>query len=346
VSDAYGEISKAMYDENVIRNALGDAQRVEYVISDVASDKVRKALEMTDYKSHWEKAGKDSASGYKGGLDEGQDDVEKAAGNLMDAGINGAKDALDSHSPSKIYWNIGKDTIDGYNGGIDDNKDTTTTSITSWMNEASEIVKRKWEEFTNWWKNTGFRNWWDNDVAANFTQDKWSTLGENMKSGLTGKWSEITSWWDNNVVSFFRNTVYDIQNMFNGISFNMPQITLPHLVFDGWDDYGVFTFPAYHVEWYEKGGFIEDGLFTMNQGEMAGKFSNGTSVVANNQMITDSISSAVERAIVQQLPGIIESAVSRADTGGDVYIGDEQIYMASKRGEARANKRYSPSIAY
>lgn len=207
-------------------------------------------------------------------------------------------------------------------------------------------IKSKWSAFTSWWNTTGFKNWWDQNVLPNFTKSKWEELGGNMKSGLTTKWGEITSWWDTNVVSVFRSSVTEIQNLFNGITFQMPEITLPHLVFDGWEDFGILQYPAYHVDWYEKGGFIEDGLFTMNRGEMAGKFSNGTSVVANNQMITDSISAAVERAIVQQLPGIIESAVSRADTGGDVYIGDEQIYMASKRGEARANKRYSPSIAY
>jgi len=233
-------------------------------------------------------------------------------------------------------------------------KDWWDNKVKPWFTQAKwEIttdgmksgIKTKWTSFTNWWNTTGFKNWWDQNVMPNFTRAKWEELGGNMESALTSKWSAITQWWDTNVVSVFRNSIAEIQSLFSGIDFSLPQITLPHWTVT-WDDLGIISLPNIGVDWYEKGGYIEDGLFTMNQGEIAGKFSNGTSVVANNQMITDSISSAVERAIVQQLPGIIESAVSRADTGGDVYIGDEQIYMASKRGEARANKRYSPSIAY
>ena len=49
---------------------------------------------------------------------------------------------------------------------------------------------------------------------------------------------------------------------------------------------------------YASGGFLEDGLFTMNHGEIAGKFSNGQSVVANNQQIVDGISDGVYRAVM------------------------------------------------
>lgn len=49
---------------------------------------------------------------------------------------------------------------------------------------------------------------------------------------------------------------------------------------------------------YEKGGEIEDGIFTMNKGEMAGKFSDGTSVVANNEHIVNGISRGVYNAMM------------------------------------------------
>ena len=50
---------------------------------------------------------------------------------------------------------------------------------------------------------------------------------------------------------------------------------------------------------FEDGGFIEDGLFTMNKGEIAGQFDNGKSVVANNYQITEGISKAVYEAITR-----------------------------------------------
>ena len=53
------------------------------------------------------------------------------------------------------------------------------------------------------------------------------------------------------------------------------------------------------VKKYATGGFLEDGLFTMNHGEIAGKFSNGKSVVANNQQIVDGIAQGVYQAMMQ-----------------------------------------------
>lgn len=45
-------------------------------------------------------------------------------------------------------------------------------------------------------------------------------------------------------------------------------------------------------KFYKDGGFPEEGPFYMNQGEIAGKFNNGKTVVANNQQITEGIRQA------------------------------------------------------
>ncbi len=50
---------------------------------------------------------------------------------------------------------------------------------------------------------------------------------------------------------------------------------------------------------YANGGFPEEGPFYMNRGEIAGKFSNGKSVVANNQQITDGIKYAVKEGMAE-----------------------------------------------
>lgn len=55
------------------------------------------------------------------------------------------------------------------------------------------------------------------------------------------------------------------------------------------------------VKAYATGGFLEDGLFTMNRGEIAGRFNNGSSVVANNQQITDGIANAVYPAVYRAI---------------------------------------------
>ena len=55
------------------------------------------------------------------------------------------------------------------------------------------------------------------------------------------------------------------------------------------------------VKKYASGGFVEEGPFYMNHGEIAGKFSNGRTAVANSNMITDGIENATYRAMTEAL---------------------------------------------
>ncbi len=36
---------------------------------------------------------------------------------------------------------------------------------------------------------------WDDSVAPWFTKERWTSLGENMKSGIEDKWTQLTEWW-------------------------------------------------------------------------------------------------------------------------------------------------------
>lgn len=62
---------------------------------------------------------------------------------------------------------------------------------------AKEGIKSKWNEFTEWWQNTGIYNWWNNSVTPWFTKEKWQNLGANAKEGIQTKWNEFTEWWQN-----------------------------------------------------------------------------------------------------------------------------------------------------
>lgn len=55
------------------------------------------------------------------------------------------------------------------------------------------------------------------------------------------------------------------------------------------------------VKKYASGGFVEEGPFYMNHGEIAGKFSNGRTAIANSNMITDGIENATYRAMTEAL---------------------------------------------
>lgn len=71
------------------------------------------------------------------------------------------------------------------------------------------------------------------------------------------------------------------------------------------------------IKAYKTGGFIEDGLFTMNKGEIAGKFDNGKSVVANNQQITDGIAKAVAPAVYSAM---VQALSNSSNSDGTIVI--------------------------
>ena len=71
---------------------------------------------------------------------------------------------------------------------------------------------------------TGFFTWWEEDVAPWFTEEKWKTLGDNMKTGLETKFNEFKDWWkttgindwyENNVKPWFTKEKW--QSLANGI---------------------------------------------------------------------------------------------------------------------------------
>lgn len=68
---------------------------------------------------------------------------------------------------------------------------------------------------------------------------------------------------------------------------------------------------------YATGGFPEEGPFMMNRGEIAGKFSNGKSVVANNKQITDGIAQAVGPAVYS---AVVEAMNASGGNGGNVRV--------------------------
>lgn len=68
---------------------------------------------------------------------------------------------------------------------------------------------------------------------------------------------------------------------------------------------------------YAKGGFPEEGPFMMNRGEIAGKFSNGKGVVANNQQITTGIANAVGPAVYK---AVIAAMAMSSDSNGNITV--------------------------
>lgn len=220
--------------------------------------------------------------------------------------------------------------------------------------------------FKNLWTDT--KAWWNTNVQPKFTKEYWRTkfdvirtavrdkLAE-VKDAAIEKWDDIKSWFDTNVAPKFTKQYWVdkfsgfkdgfetvIKNAMNaGIDKINSFITRVNSALR-WD-WSAFNFMGQEIfpsgsftlatiptiSRFENGGFIEDGLFTMNRGEIAGKFNNGKSVVANNEQIIAGISEGVYSAVV--------TAMSETQGSGGqpviVYLDGKQIYSSVKRTESR-----------
>lgn len=87
------------------------------------------------------------------------------------------------------------------------------------------------------------------------------------------------------------------------------------------DIYPNTTAPTYikkKVTPYATGGFIEDGIFTMNKGELAGNFFDGTPVAINNNQIIQGVSAGVYE-------GVAKAMKNSNSGGGDVYLDGQKV---------------------
>ena len=222
------------------------------------------------------------------------------------------------------------------------------------------------QTFRDLWENT--KVWWAENVAPKFTSEYWlnkfdviraaiKTKLDEWKKTILDKWSDIKSWYNSNVAPKFTKAYWEgkfkgfkegfvsvIKNAMNaGIdkinSFIDKVNEALEIDWDAFTFMGAEIFPAGSftlatipkISRFENGGFIEDGLFTMNRGEIAGKFNNGKSVVANNEQIVAGIAEGVYSAVV--------AAMSETQRGGEqpviVYLDGKQIYSSVKRTESR-----------
>lgn len=195
------------------------------------------------------------------------------------------------------------------------------SALSSWVGTkvtaAVGLVKRGWKTLQRWSGATSPLN-----VGVSLMKKGWKTLKDWVFGGL----------------DFLR------------LKFGLPKIGIK------WSTKELLGFKISYPSGfytYAKGGFPEEGPFMMNRGEIAGKFSNGKTVVANNQQITDGIAAAVYKAFTAAGGGgqgnisatDFRSAMSQlldAVKAISFYIGDEQIARHATRGQAKLDRRLSP----
>lgn len=91
---------------------------------------------------------------------------------------------------------------------------------------------------------------------------------------------------------------------------------------------------------YASGGFVEEGPFYMNRGEMVGKFSNGKTAVANNQQITEGIKQAVMEGMTQVMMNSNAGGSSAPIIENVFKCDSETLYRMTQVGKAKHGQRY------
>lgn len=175
-------------------------------------------------------------------------------------------------------------------------------SVDKWGETAGGIkqgIETKWNETVKSWT-INITKWWDTNVAPWFTKKKWkemldsipSAFKEGFKDAANGAISfmneviEGAEFMVNKAIEAFNKLVSSINKILGAaglptIKFNVENIKLPRI-------------PQFAV-----GGFPEDGLFMANHTELVGKFSNGRTAVANNEMIVAGIEEAAYRGFAR-----------------------------------------------
>lgn len=232
--------------------------------------------------------------------------------------------------------------------------------------------------FSDGWKN--IKDWWKTSAAPVFTKEYWKEKFAPVKQGISDKldevktsvgekWDAIKKWFADkvapkltltfwlqkftNLKTGFTQTIknavnagIDLMNKFIGwlnekLHFSWDALTLLGKEVYPAGSIQLFTIPS--IPRLETGGFLEDGLFTMNHGEIAGKFNNGKSVVANNQQIVEGIAAGVYEAVVAAM----SAAGGRQDQSVNVYLDGKQITAAvEKRQGERGRSLMGNQLGY
>ncbi|WP_407453568.1 hypothetical protein [Methanobrevibacter sp.] len=157
-----------------------------------------------------------------------------------------------------------------------------TNTIIEIKNNIVNKVKEIW---------TAVKNWFNSNVAPKFTVSYWVNKFNGFKEGFVQSVKNMLNAGIDMINKFIRWLNSKLKFSWDGLSILGKQI------FPG-GSVQLVRIPEI-TQRFADGGFIEDGLFTMNKGEIAGEFSNGKSVVANNQQIIAGISQGVYEAMVR-----------------------------------------------
>lgn len=246
--------------------------------------------------------------------------------------------------------------------------ETDWTSMYSIIRSALEAV---WGNLVKWWEDTAIYNWYNNSVKPWFDLEKWTEMYSTIKTALNNVWDELVTWWNNtaiyrwyndNVKPWFNVDKWTFSGIKEGLSnaFNSAVDAIKSIwnEFANWlNDALTFTFDGIELPngetiasfevclgklpTFQTGGFPEDGLFMANHGELVGKFSNGRTAVANNEMIIAGIEEAAYRGLARanaennRQEALLEELISAVREGKSIQIDGRELVSAYDERKSR-----------
>lgn len=322
-------ISKGLTDAHTLGAMLGEVDSINYLVGQKLSTSTSylESLQTAEY------AGENIDTSIAKGLVDNLELVTDEATNTVTAIKNTITGEVVALTPelSKNLEEMGINLSQGLYNGV-------SGSLTKEMFLA--VFGRIKEAFAETWGN--ITGWFDESVKPKLTMKYWSELFVGIKDGFVQSIKDALNigveklnnfiTWINDKLSF---TIPGF-TIFSGGSWETPfgDIDLPSI---GWSSKDVTLLKLPHItQKFADGGFIEDGLFTMNRGEIAGKFNNGKSVVANNEQIIAGISEGVYNAVVAAMGS---GNNTQGEQSINVYLDGKQIYSSIKKTESERGKQ-------
>lgn len=200
------------------------------------------------------------------------------------------------------------------------------TSVSGFFSQLWEDVKAVWSVVANWF---------DTTVVTPLVS-RFNTAWTNIKTGFEKAFTSVRTFAVsiiNSLIGYLESGINSIIRSINNLleGFNNAASWAAAVLGKNWGGVKLLNEVSLsRIQIRENGGFLEDGLFTMNHGEIAGRFDNGKSVVANNQQIVDGISAGVYEAVV--------AAMSMNRGSGNQNI---NVYLDGRQITAAVEKRQS-----
>ena len=189
---------------------------------------------------------------------------------------------------------------------------TIVDAIKEKLSDVKKEANQKWEDI---------KSWFNDKIAPKLTMSYWTEKLSGLKDGIIESIGEMA----NTCISLINGVIGALNELAN-FSWDGLEIGGKTIIKGG--EVTLFEIPT--IPKFAGGGFIEDGLFTMNQGEIAGKFTNGKSVVANNEQIVEGISAGVYRAVMAAM-----AEQQNGEQAVNVYLDGKQIYASVKKHESQ-----------